>query len=145
MSKEQYASLPADLTVREVRVVVRQKGFRTKALVIVTTLLDAEQYPAEELAILYRRRWQAELHRLKTPEFATSSTCTLAYNLIRQLLAAAGTEQTGTVVGEFQGPCDLQPSPPLQAFYRELGQAADAIATIRRQRPNRFESRKTPP
>jgi hypothetical protein len=87
MSKEQYAALPDQLTLREVRVVVRQKGFRTKQLVIVKTLLDAQEYPAEEIASLYRRRWQAELHlrslkivlqmdhlRCKTPP--TSSTCT---------------------------------------------------------------------
>ena len=35
---------------------------------LVTTLLDAEQYLAVEIALLYRRRWQAEFHlrRLKT-------------------------------------------------------------------------------
>jgi IS4 transposase len=26
--------------------------------------LDAEQYPPQEIALLYRRRWQAELHRV---------------------------------------------------------------------------------
>ena len=39
---------------------VKQKGFRTKTLVV-TTLLDAEAFPAGEIAELYRRRWQAEL------------------------------------------------------------------------------------
>ena len=33
-----------------------------RILVVVTTLLDAETYPPEEIAVLYRRRWQAELH-----------------------------------------------------------------------------------
>jgi hypothetical protein len=104
MSKEQYASLPDELTLREVRVVVRQKGFRTEELVVVTTLLDAEEYPAAEIAILYRRRWQAELclrslkivlqmdHlRCKTPHRVRNEFYMhlVAYNLIRQLLAAA--------------------------------------------------------
>jgi IS4 transposase len=62
MSKEQDDALPAELTLREVRVVVHQKGFRTKELIVVTTLLEAEQYSAAEIAILYRRRWQAELN-----------------------------------------------------------------------------------
>jgi hypothetical protein len=31
-------------------------------LVVVTTLLDQEEYPADEIAELYRRRWQAELN-----------------------------------------------------------------------------------
>lgn len=90
VSKEQYAALPEELTLREVKVIVGQKGFRTKELVVVTTLLDPEQYPAAQIAALYRRRWQAELHlrslkivlqmdhlRCKTPHrVAMSSTCT---------------------------------------------------------------------
>jgi hypothetical protein len=55
ISQEEYASLPDELILREVRVVVRQKGFRTKKLIIVTTLLDATQTSADELALLYRR------------------------------------------------------------------------------------------
>jgi hypothetical protein len=60
MSVEQYATLPGNLTLREVRIHVVQKGFRTQSLVVVTTLLDAEQYPPKEIAQLYRQRWQAE-------------------------------------------------------------------------------------
>jgi len=104
MSVEQYATLPAELTLREVRIRVSQKGFRTKSLVVVTTLLDAAQYPAEEIAGLYRRRWQAELHlrslkmvlqmdhlRCKTPERVRNEFFThlLGYNLIRGVMASA--------------------------------------------------------
>jgi hypothetical protein len=52
MSVEQYATLPDELTLREVRIRVAQKGFRTESLVVVTTLLDAEEYPPEEIALL---------------------------------------------------------------------------------------------
>lgn len=104
MSQGEYESLPAQLTVREVRVRVTQKGFRSESLVVVTTLLDAERYPAAKIAQLYRRRWNAELHlrslkitlrldhlRSQTPaavrnEFWMHLT---AYNLIRGLMAAA--------------------------------------------------------
>lgn len=104
MSQEQYDALPDSLTVRELRVVVRQKGFRTKELVVVTTLLEAEQYPADEIAALYRQRWQAELNlrslksvlqmdrlRCKTPHRARNEFYMhlLAYNLIRQMMARA--------------------------------------------------------
>ena len=104
MSAEQYAALPDELTLREVRIRVAQKGFRTRSLVVVTTLLDAEQYPPEEIALLYRRRWQAELHlrslkivlqmdhlRCKTPERVRNEFYThlLGYNLIRGVMAAA--------------------------------------------------------
>ncbi len=51
MPPEQYAALPNDLELREVRVRVKQRGFRTKMLVVVTTLLDAEEFPAEEIAV----------------------------------------------------------------------------------------------
>jgi hypothetical protein len=104
MSKEQYAQLPDSLTMREVRVHVQQKGFRTKELVVVTTLLDAEKYPAAEIAQLYRRRWQAELNlrslkivlqmdhlRCKTPHRVRNEfhMHLVAYNLIRQVMAQA--------------------------------------------------------
>jgi hypothetical protein len=104
MSAEQYATLPDELTLREIRINVAQKGFRTKSLVVVTTLLDAEQYPREEIAALYRRRWQAELHlrslkivlqmdhlRCKTPERVRNEFYThlLGYNLVRGVMAAA--------------------------------------------------------
>ncbi len=104
MSVEQYATLPIELTLREVRIRVSQKGFRTQSLVVVTTLLDAEAYPPEEIALLYRRRWQAELYlrslkivlqmdhlRCKTPERVRNEFYThlLGYNLIRGVMAAA--------------------------------------------------------
>jgi hypothetical protein len=104
MSKEQYASLPDSLTMREFRVHVEQKGFRTKELVVVTTLLDPEKYPAAEIAKLYRRRWQAELNlrSLKTVMQMDHLRCKkphrvrneffmhlVAYNLIRQMMAIA--------------------------------------------------------
>jgi hypothetical protein len=104
MSKEEYAELPASLTLREVRVRVTQEGFRTRELVVVTTLLDAEQYPADEIAKLYRRRWQAELNlrslkivlqmdqlRCKTPHRVRNEFYMhlVAYNLIRKVMAVA--------------------------------------------------------
>jgi hypothetical protein len=107
MSAEQYAALPEELTLREVRIRVVQKGFRTRSLVVVTTLLDSEQYPPEEIALLYRRRWQAELHlrslktvlqmdhlRCKTPERVRNEFFMhmVGYNLIRGVMAAAAFE-----------------------------------------------------
>lgn len=107
LSKEDYDRLPLELTLREVRVRVTQKGFRTKELIVVTTLLDAEKYPAAEIAQLYRRRWQAELHlrslkcvlqmdhlRCKTPHRVRNEFYLhlIAYNLIRKCMAAAAKE-----------------------------------------------------
>ncbi len=56
-----YEGLPAQLELREVRVQVRQRGFRTRAYVVVSTLLDERACSARDLATLYRLRWQAEI------------------------------------------------------------------------------------
>jgi len=104
MSAELYAALPETLVLREVRVRVAQRGFRSKCLVIVTTLLNVEDASKDEIAELYRRRWQAELKlrslkvtlqmdhlRCKTPHRVRNELYThlLAYNLIRRVMALA--------------------------------------------------------
>lgn len=104
MSPAEYAALPEELVLREVRVRVAQRGFRTRSLVVVTTLLDPIAYAAGAIAELYRRRWQAELHlrslktvlqmnhlRCKTPARVRNEfrMHLLAYNLIRQAMAMA--------------------------------------------------------
>jgi hypothetical protein len=163
MSVEQYATLPDELTLREVRIRVVQKGFRTQSLVVVTTLLDAEQYPPEEIALLYRRRWQAELHlrslkivlqmdhlRCKTPERVHNEFFThlLGYNLIRGVMAAAA-YQSGKLPWEisFKGTLQMldQFLPVLlsrvsNAIWCEA--LLTAVAThIVGNRPDRFEPR----
>jgi hypothetical protein len=163
MSREQYAELPDALTLREVRIHVTQKGFRTRQLVVVATLLDPEQYPAEEIAALYRQRWQAELHlrslktvlqmdhlRCKTPhrvrnEFYMHLT---AYNLIRQLTAVAafqaGVEPwTVSFKGALQTINHLLPILTGRVSTATWCQAVlEAIAThVVGNRPDRFEPR----
>jgi hypothetical protein len=98
MDQETYDRMPASIELREVLVPVNQPGFRTESLVVVTTLCDAEEYAAEEIAELYRGRWLAELDiraikitldmdvlRCKTPAMVRCEVWThlLAYNLIR--------------------------------------------------------------
>src|SRR5579864_4628857 len=61
LDREAYHALPESVTVREVRVRVPQPGFRTRSIVVVTTLLDPRQATKEDLATLYRARWHAEL------------------------------------------------------------------------------------
>ena len=99
-----YKALPEYITVRETRIRVAQPGFRTKAIVVVTTLLDPQQTTKEDLATLYRARWNNELDlrsikstmqmrelRCKTPELVRKEIWThiLAYNLIRTIMAQA--------------------------------------------------------
>jgi hypothetical protein len=104
MDEETYAQIPCKLGVRELRVTVEQPGFRINELVLVTTLLDAEGYPREEVANLFLERWNIELDlrsikcvlqmdvlRCKTPEMVTKEIWMhlLAYNLIRGVMAQA--------------------------------------------------------
>jgi Transposase DDE domain len=105
MSREEYEAMPAELTLREIRLRVRDKTKRIRTVVLVTTLLDAKDYPAEEIRALYRQRWHAELDlrslkavmrmdvlRGKSPEMVRKEVAMhlLAYNLIRGIMAEAG-------------------------------------------------------
>jgi hypothetical protein len=62
LPREVYAALPDTLIVRELRYRVTQRGYRTRAVTLVTTLRDAAAYPRDALAELYQRRWQAEVN-----------------------------------------------------------------------------------
>ena len=61
MTAEEYQTIPATLTVREVRARVAEPGFRVTTLVVVTTLTEADVYDKEAIRDLYRERWQVEL------------------------------------------------------------------------------------
>ncbi len=61
LDRQAYHALPAFITVREAWVRVRQPGFRPRSIVVVTTLLDPQQASKEDLAALYRARWNAEI------------------------------------------------------------------------------------
>ena len=56
-----YKAMPEYVEVREVRIQVEQPGFRSKEIVIVTTLLDPTEFPKQDLAELFRARWNQEL------------------------------------------------------------------------------------
>ena len=60
MTREEFKGLPESLTVRELQYRVETPGYRTRKILLATTLLDVEEYPAEDLAELYRCRWQVE-------------------------------------------------------------------------------------
>lgn len=104
MSQAEYQAMPVQLALREIRLRVRDKSKRVRTVVLVTTLLDAQTYPADEIRRLYRQRWHAELdlRTLKTvmrmdvlrgqsPEMVRKEVAVhlLAYNLIRGLMAEA--------------------------------------------------------
>src|SRR3972149_4305168 len=68
MDAATFATLPETMLVRELRYRTGVRGFRSRQITLVTTLLNAERYPLAELAELYRRRWEIETNfaHLKT-------------------------------------------------------------------------------
>ena len=104
MSRAEYEAMPAQITVRELRIRVRDRTKRVRNLVIVTTLVDGATYPAVELGSLFRQRWHAELDlrtlktemrmemlRTQSPAMVRKEVAIhlLAYNLIRGIMAEA--------------------------------------------------------
>jgi len=109
MAPAAYAALPETIRVRELRYRTRTRGCRTRVITLVTTLLDAEQYPLVEVAGLYRRRWEIETNfaHLKTTMGMDVLHCrsvegvlkeltvfALIYNLARLVMLAAAREQS---------------------------------------------------
>jgi hypothetical protein len=108
MKKEEFASLPETLRLRELRFATPQKGYRTKAITLVTTLLDPVAYPASDLAELYLGRWHIELNfrHLKTTMGLEVLHCksvagvlkemymfAITYNLVRLVMLEASRRQ----------------------------------------------------
>jgi len=170
LDREEYHELPDFVTVRETRVRVRQPGFRTRSLVVVTTLLDPEQTTKEDLATLYRARWHNELDlrslksamhmgelRCKTPELVRKEVWAhvLAYNLLRTVMAQAAARhgvapRTISFTGAMQTLEAFRPLLEFGAAQEAAGRSRlrlyhdllNAIATHRvGDRPDRYEPR----
>jgi hypothetical protein len=61
LSPEQWQALPQTMILRAVKGSVYQKGFRVRQATILTTLLDPDLYPAQEILQAYLRRWRLEM------------------------------------------------------------------------------------
>lgn len=165
MDQATYDQIPKTLELRMVEVKVHEPGFRTDAFFVVTTLLDPDAYPQDEIAALYRQRWLAELDiraikvslgmdvlRCKTPAMVRKEvwTCLLAYNLIRKTMLQAADEAD-------LSPRELSFTTALQTIAASWGQLpvlddetvarliASQLASLTEQRvghrPNRVEPR----
>ena len=163
-----YDALPEFLMVRETRVRVEQAGFRCRSIIVVTTLLDAEEISKSDLAQVYRARWNAELDlrslkrtmqmdvlRCKTPELVRKEIWThvLAYNLIRTIIAQAASEHgleprsisfKGAIqtLEAFQPVIAMQDEQDPEGRRRVYQQLLEAIVVHRvADRPDRVEPR----
>jgi len=99
--KSLWSDLPESIQVRIVQYKVEEPGFRTKEVVLATTLLDTKKYPDEAIMELFGRRWQVELNlrdikttlgldvlRSKSPELVYKEIYmqAIAYNIVRGVM-----------------------------------------------------------
>lgn len=108
MRDQQFATLMDSIVVRELRYSIHEKGFRVKNITLVTTLLDAECYPLDDLAEQFRQRWEIETNfgHLKTTMKMDVLKCktvagvlrelhifAIIYNMVRQVMLEAAKRQ----------------------------------------------------
>ena len=100
MDEEFYALMPATIRMREIYHKVNEPGYRVDELVIATTLLDTQEYGADEITELYSERWQVEVD-IRSLKAGLSMDCLsckspfmvekelwahiLGYNLVRKI------------------------------------------------------------
>jgi hypothetical protein len=107
LSVEQWLGLPQELTLRTVKGSLYRKGYRVRRVTTVTTLLDPQLYPAQEILQAYLRRWrlemclddikttlQMEMLRCHSPKMCQQEVFTrlIAHNLIRCTMAQAAAQ-----------------------------------------------------
>jgi hypothetical protein len=141
MSQELYDSLPEQMEIRIVTFNATTEK-QTEPLNVVTTLVDHEKYPANEIGKLYGYRWHVELDifsikqslnldhlRCKTPDMIRRElwTTLLAYNMVRLVCAqAAAVHDKLARQMSFTMACNTLLSqwlmPPKESIRQELGQ-----------------------
>ena len=166
LSATEWALLPAQITVRILRFTTTIRGFRSRRVTLVTTLLDPERFPAQELVGLYARRWRLELSlrdlkttlgmevlRCKTPDMAEKELLAylVAHNLIRCVMAeAVGRDPVDWERVSFKGSVDA-----LRQYSAAIAQArnrkmrrqlwedllGNLVRDLVRKRPQRTEPR----
>jgi hypothetical protein len=108
MDAAQYALLPESIEVRIVQYTVAHKGFRSRKVVIATTLMNQAIWPDAKVAELYGHRWNIEtcFAHLKTTMKMNVLRCRtvegvmkelaiylVVYNLIRLVMLSAAAAQ----------------------------------------------------
>lgn len=89
MSDGEYENVPNSIVVRELRYQVKKNGFRTSKITLVTTLTDSSKYLKNELADLYKARWNAETNfaHLKTTMGMDVLRCKTVDGILKELHA----------------------------------------------------------
>jgi hypothetical protein len=130
----QWRALPQQMTLRVVRGSLYCKGFRVRQVTLITTLLDPQLYPAQEILQAYLRRWRLEMClddlkttlkmetlRSRSPEMVQREAYAhlVAHNLVRYTMAQAASSQTVPLERiSFKGTLDA-----LRQFTNAISQA----------------------
>jgi hypothetical protein len=164
LTAEAYAALPASLIVRELRYSIEQPGYRTREVLLVTTLLDPLAYPAAELAQLYFDRWQIEvnLRHLKQTLHLDILRCktvagihkellmiALAYNLVRLVMLRAAHTQGVSVhrvsfIDALRWLCEARQRQPFRALIILPHRRGRFEPRVRKRRPKNYPLMKQP-
>lgn len=164
MSDEEFAALPPEITVRELRYQVSTPGFRVRGITLVTTLLDPQAYPKPELAELYRRRWQVELNfrhmkitmkmdvlKCQTVDGVMKELAmfTLAYNLIASVRIESAVRQSVAVdrigfVDAIRWLTNPQPGGDAGQILINPSRPDRVEPRVRKRRPKQFPLMKEP-
>ena len=162
MSEELYDSLPEQMEIRIVSFKAKSKD-QAEQFDVVTTLVDHEEYPADEIGKLYGYRWHVELDifsikqslnldhlRCKSPDMIRREfwVTLLAYNMVRLVCAQAAfvhdklarrmsfTVACNTLISQWVMPSDESTRQELNKHY--LYQIASGEVG---KRPGRIEPR----
>lgn len=148
ISEGRYEALPGEVVVRELRYRVEAPGFRTHEVILMTTLLSADDYPPSTLADLYLRRWRVELNfrhikitmkmdvlRCRTVEGVLKELAVfaLAYNLVRAAMVESARARG-------VGPDRISLVDALRWLIGD-GAEGEAVLRVNPSRPGRFEPR----
>lgn len=164
MTAEMFASLPETITVRELRYQIHRRGFRTQSVTLVTTLLDAEAYPAEAMEELYGTRWRVELYlcdlkqtmkmdvlRCKTVEGVLKELMVYAivYNLVRLVMGEAARRQRVAAdqisfIDALRWLLEAQPGEAMPRLVVNPSRPDRFEPRVRKRRPKQFPVMKKP-
>jgi len=104
IDKDTYDNIPECFKIREITYYIEEPGFRSKKVILFTTMLDWKLYPKESFAEIYLKRWKVELFlnsikitmgmetlKCKSPQMIDKEIIMhiIAYNLIRMLIYQA--------------------------------------------------------
>ena len=164
ISQGDFDRLPDSLLLRQVRYRVWTRGSRTREVTLVTTLLNEQAYPKEELAQVYRSRWRVETNlrhlketmgmdvlRCKTVEGVQKELLmfALVYNLVRCVMLEAGRRQGVSpdrisFVDALRWLCAYRPGQRLHRLKVNLLRPFRLEPRVRKRRPKEYPLMKRP-